>query len=201
MTDRPAAPPDLTAQLQAPDGERAAAAAAVYGQLQGQLHRIARARLGQAAVDGDSALGATALVNEAFLRMFGGPLPAFENTEHFLAYAARTMRSVVVDMARARLAARRGGGAHHTQLGTTLGERLAAPDDEVLDVDAALTTLQQRQPRLAQVVELRYFAGLSDAEIAAMLGVTERTVQRDWVKARLLLAQALRPGGPGAGGS
>lgn len=185
------ASPDITHLLHAAKGGSVTAAAQVYEHLYADLRRIARARIGLA---GDlSQLGTTSLVNEAFLRLWGHELPAFNDTEHFLAYAARTMRSVVVDAVRARQAERRGGDVDHTVLDTVLGATLAAPDEEVLGVDEALAALERSDPRLARVVELRYFVGLSDVEVAGVLGVAVRTVQRDWAKARLFLAQVLRP--------
>jgi RNA polymerase sigma factor (TIGR02999 family) len=193
MQTAPAKQPDITQLLQAAGGGSVTAAAQVYEHLYADLRRIARARLAHGA--DLSLLGTTALVNEAFLRLWGGRVPAFNDTEHFLAYAARTMRSVVVDLVRARQAACRGGDAEHTVLDTLLSETLAAPDEEVLGVDEAMAALERSDPRLARVVELRYFAGLADAEVAAVLGVAERTVQRDWTKARLFLAQVLKPGG------
>ena len=93
--------------------------------------------------------------------------------------------------ARARQAERRGGDAEHVVLDTAMGERLAAPENDVLRVHEALDVLAQADARLAQVVEMRYFGGLSEAEIAEGLGVSERTVRRDWERARLLLLAAL----------
>ncbi len=195
MHTAPAQALDITGLLHEAGGGCATAASQVYEHLYADLRRIARARLRQG---GDlSQLGTTALVSEAFLRLWGHELPRFNDTDHFLSYVARAMRSVVVDMVRARQAERRGGGAEHTVLDTMLGDTLAAPDHEVLAVDEALAALERSEPRLARVVELRYFVGLSDAEVASMLGVAERTVQRDWTKARLFLAQVLKPGEAG----
>jgi RNA polymerase sigma factor (TIGR02999 family) len=101
------------------------------------------------------------------------------------------MRSVIVDHACTRCAQRRGAGAEHVVLDTVGLENLPAPEDQVLEVHEALTVLEQAEPRLAEVVALQYFGGLTDAEIAQALGVTERTVRRDWNKAKLLLKVAL----------
>jgi RNA polymerase sigma factor (TIGR02999 family) len=101
------------------------------------------------------------------------------------------MRSVIVDMARARQSERRGGDADHFTLNTSLGDATKQGEDEVLRVHEALEELGALDPRLAQVVEMRYFAGLTELEIGEALGVTDRTVRRDWEKARLLLAKAL----------
>jgi RNA polymerase sigma factor (TIGR02999 family) len=111
---------------------------------------------------------------------------------HFLAYAATAMRSIIVDWARATRAERRGGGADHVPLDTDNGGSVAQAEDEVLDVDAALASLAKLDPRLVEVVEMRYFGGMSDDEIGQALGLTGRTVRRDWEKARLLLAHALK---------
>jgi RNA polymerase sigma factor (TIGR02999 family) len=102
------------------------------------------------------------------------------------------IRSVIVDLVRARQAERRGGGALHLTLNTTLAGAAADSGDEVLRVHEALDSLSAMDARLGAVVELRYFGGLSEVEIAQALGVTERTVQRDWQKARLFLSTAVR---------
>jgi RNA polymerase sigma factor (TIGR02999 family) len=112
----------------------------------------------------------------------------------FLAYCSRIMRSIVIDLVRERNADRRGGGAPKITLDTTLGESLAAEDDP-LRVDDALEALAGVEPRLAQVVEMRYFGGYSEQEIAEALGLTTRTVQRDWQKARMLLQVMLSDAG------
>ena len=102
------------------------------------------------------------------------------------------MRSIIVDMARARRTERRGGDAVHVTLDTGSGGDVAQPEDEILDLNAALIELARLDERLVRVVEMRYFGGMKDEEIAQTLGLTDRTVRRDWEKARLLLAAALR---------
>ena len=181
---------EITQLLQAAgQGDRAAGDRA-FSLLYADLQRLARSRLRRASEL--TLLDTTALVHESFLRLQGGAEQAFPDRHHFLAYAAKVMRAVVVDVVRARQAERRGGGAEHLPLDTAVVGDLAAHDDEVLRVHEALDELSALEPRLAQVVELRYFGGLTEPEIAASLGVTERTVQRDWQKARLFLAVALR---------
>jgi RNA polymerase sigma factor (TIGR02999 family) len=101
------------------------------------------------------------------------------------------MRSVIVDFARSRLAQSRGGGAEHLVLDTALSNQLCAPESDVLQVHEALDVLAQADKVLAQVVEMRYFGGLTDPEIGAVLGISERTVRRNWDKARMLLAKVL----------
>ena len=156
-----------------------------------ELKKIARARL-HAARHGAPGLNTTALVHESFLRLAGRvDALQFDSRGHFYAYAARVMRSVIVDLVREQAADRRGGGAAHVTLDTVVANGLALADGhddaEALQVDEALTTLATVEPRLAQVVEMRYFAGMTDAEIAQVLGLTDRTVRRDWDKARALL--------------
>jgi RNA polymerase sigma factor (TIGR02999 family) len=136
-------------------------------------------------------LDTTALVHEAWLRLSGAEGKDFPDRRHFLAYAAQAMRSVVIDLVRARQAERRGGGQEHLTLNTAIAELTPQGDDDVLRVHEALDELALLEPRLAQVVEMRYFGGLLEQEIAQALGVTERTVQRDWQKARLFLSMSL----------
>jgi len=102
------------------------------------------------------------------------------------------MRSIIVDYARERTADKRGGSAEHTELRTELDAALPEGAEQIVRVHDALLELESRDARLARVVEMRYFGGLSETEIAEALGVTERTVRRDWEKARLLLADALQ---------
>jgi RNA polymerase sigma factor (TIGR02999 family) len=154
-----------------------------------ELHSMARRQLaGQQA----QTLDATALVHEAYLRLIGRTSVQFDNRAHFFAYAASAMRSVVVDYARQRLAQKRGGDLHRVaELPEDLegGVRL---DEETLGLDEALTRLAGVDPRLAQVVELRYFTGLSELEIATLLKRSERSIRRDWQKARMYLLASLQ---------
>jgi RNA polymerase sigma factor (TIGR02999 family) len=163
---------------------------ALFPALYGELRRLARSRL--AAGGRHTFLDTSALVHEAYLRMQNGGGAGLKDREHFLAYAATTMRSIVVDFVRRRSADRRGGDAEHVTLDTQVAAELGASDDEILAVNEALTTLAQVDPRLVRVVEMRYFAGLTDAEIAQALRLTDRTVRRDWERARLLLAEMLK---------
>ncbi len=154
-----------------------------------ELRRLARSRL--AGGGRYTLLDTSALVHEAFLRMQRGGLVTLNDREHFLAYAASTMRSIVIDFVRRRGAERRGGGVEHVTLDTRAAEQLGASDDEILEVHEALEILATIDERLVRVVEMRYFAGLDDLEIAQALGVSDRTVRRDWERARLLLARIL----------
>ncbi len=159
------------------------------GEVFAELKKIARARLADAG--GLSVLNTTALVNESYLRLAGRVDQLhFPSPGHFFAYASRTMRSIIVDLVRESLSERRGGDLQRVTLDSAI-DALPAADapsaDEALQVDSALQALQAVDARLAQVVEMRYFAGFSEAEIAQALGLSERTVRRDWDKARAIL--------------
>jgi RNA polymerase sigma factor (TIGR02999 family) len=155
------------------------------------LRRMARARL--ATGGRNTVLDTTALVHESYLRLARSHGLAFEDRLRFMSYAGRVMRSVIIDLVRERRAECRGGDVPRIALTTQLGEKLAAEEGEreILRVHEALEVLAQRDPRLAQVVEMRYFGGMTEAEIAQALQVNERTVRRDWSQARLFLADAL----------
>jgi RNA polymerase sigma factor (TIGR02999 family) len=155
-----------------------------------ELRRLAHAKLAPHARS--TMLDTTVLVHECYLKFSAASQLPPQDRAHFLAYSARVMRSVIVDLARAGQAQRRGGDALHVTLGTEVAESVPQPEEDVLHVDEALKQLAELDPRLAQVVEMRYFGGMTEADIAAVLGVTDRTVRRDWEKARLLLAAALR---------
>ncbi len=153
-----------------------------------QLRVLARARL--RAGGRQTLLDTTALVHETYLRLAGVVLDS-DQERSFYAYASRTMRSVIVDLVRKRQAECRGGDRSMVTFTSNLAERQPAEADCILRVHEALEELAGIDARLAQLVEMRYFAGLSEAEIARALGVSERTVRRDWEKARLLLSRAL----------
>lgn len=151
------------------------------------LHRVARGRLRANGQPVD--LSATVLLHETYERLVKLDELKVSDRQQFFTYAAAVMRSVIVDMARARLTARRGAGAYDVPIDTTMESNLASPLDEtVMQIHEALDQLEAVEPRLARVVEMRYFAGLSLPEIAQTMGVAERTVSRDWNKAKALLA-------------
>lgn len=162
----------------------------VFEALYPELRRIAHSRLSRH-VRG-TLMDTTVLVHECYLKFVQAQRLSIADRTHFLAYAATAMRSIVVDAARAARSQRQGGDVVHETLDTAHADSLRQGEDEILDVDAALQQLARLDGRLVKVVEMRYFVGLNDGEIAAALGVTDRTVRRDWEKARLLLAQALR---------
>ncbi len=155
------------------------------------LHRLARSRLRGGGRS--TCLDTTALVHESYLRWIRAALTRHVDRASFFAYASRVMKSIIVDTVRERRAERRGGDLHRITLDTQLIENLPASEYEVLDVDAALSVLAQAEPRLAKIVEMHYFGGFSYAEMAQALDLNERTVRRDWDKARLLLSEMLRP--------
>lgn len=181
---------ELTSLLAAARAGDQRAAGEAFALLYDDLRRLARSRLRQHSTQ--ALLDTTSLVHESFLKLVGQRALVVEDRAHFFAYAAHVMRSVIVDFARARRAERRGGDAEHLVLDTAQAERLALPENDVLRVHEALEVLEQADARLAQVVEMRWFAGLTEPEVAQALGISERTVRRDWEKARLLLMAALR---------
>jgi len=191
MTLPPAADPadDITQLLRQASAGDARAADEVVARLYADLRRIAVSRLRQS---GDLTLDATALVHESYLRLQRAGGLDFPDRKHFLGYASRVMHTIVIDQVRARQAERRGGALQQVTFNTGIADLAPQRDDEVLRVHEALEELAAMDARLAQVVEMRYFAGLTEPEIAETLGVTERTVQRDWSKARLFLSMAMK---------
>lgn len=157
----------------------------VYDELRRLAHLRLRAR-GRV-----SALNTTTLVHESYLRFAGARSVELRDRAHFLGYAARVMRSVIVDLVRKRQSSRRGGGAPHVTLDTELANEIVVAEEELLSVHEALDALTRLDPRMVRIVEMRYFAGMTELEIAGVLGLTERTVRREWEKARLWLASAL----------
>lgn len=154
-----------------------------------QLRDIAHRRLCNS--QGDGSLNTTALVHECYLRFARLGSLSLEDRTHFMGYAGRVMRSVIIDLARERLSQRRGAGARFVTLATDIPGEESAGAERLLRIDSALQQLGESEPRLVQVVELKYFAGLTLQEISQFLGIAPRTVQRDWDRARLLLLAAL----------
>lgn len=160
-----------------------------------ELRRVAHLHLAarRDPAGGDRTLNTTALVHEAYLKLAAGAPGQWRDEAHFRAVASVAMRHILVDRARTRAAQRHGGAF----MQVSLDEHSVATDGDdpetLLAIDAACTRLAETSPRLARLVELRFFGGLSEAEVATALGVTVRTVQREWAKARTLLALALGP--------
>ena len=156
-----------------------------------ELRAIAHRQLG-ARPQGDATLSTTALVHDAYLKLVDQSRAEWKDRAHFLAVASLAMRHILVDRAKARSAAKRGGG----QRRITLDEESISVDDQadaLLQLNDALEQLARLEPRLTRVVECRFFGGLTEEEIAEVLSVTVRTVQRDWAKARMLLRRLLEP--------
>ncbi|MGH8219668.1 MAG: ECF-type sigma factor [Steroidobacteraceae bacterium] len=177
----------LLGRVQAGDADaRQALFAAAYPELQ----RLARSRLR----DGGrhTLLETTGLVHEAYLRYINGGELRAQDRRAFFAYASQVMRSVIVNSVRERVAQKRGGDYRPMTLSTQVAANLSSDEETILQVHEALEALEQADARLAQVAQMRYFGGYSEQEIAEALEITERTVQRDWEKARLILAAALR---------
>lgn len=168
--------------------ENPAQGAEQFLRLYGELRQIAERMLRREAPG--HTLQPTALLNEAWLKLGGHASPEALSREHFLAIAARAMRQVLVEYARRRQTHKRGGDL----VAVTLADDqvgASMPIEELLGLDEALERLAAHDARLARVVEMRFFGGLSEEEIAGALGITARTVQRDWVKARAWLQSEL----------
>jgi len=161
---------------------------AQFAALYEELHRIADRELRRS---GGMVVSATTLLHEAYFRVQQQSGTAFSDRRQFLAYAARVMRNLIIDFARRNLAQKRGGGFEITQLPMAVSEQ-AADAAELERVGVAIDALEAIDPELAQLVNLRFFCGLTFVEIAAVRGVSKRTVQRDWDKARVLLQRALQ---------
>lgn len=190
-TPSPPAPGSITELIDRANGGDADALNRLFEDLYPELHSLARARIRRNSPI--TMLDTTSLLHEFYLRLTKvGTLNAASRAR-FMGYAARAMRNIITDFARARLAERRGGGASDVTLDTGIAQSAASTGEkEVLRVHEALEELAAVDERMVRVVEMRYFGGLTDDEIAEALGLSARTVQRDWEKARLLLSIALR---------
>ena len=179
---------ELTRRAESGD---AAARDALFAALYDELHRLAEGHVRKAY--GPVTLGATTLLHEAYLEISRRESLAFPDRKRFLAYASRAMRGLVIDYVRRRSAQKRGGELTFVVLDDAAAPEAPAPD-AALEFEAlgrALAELAELEPDLAELVDLRFFCGFSLAEIATLRGVSERTVQRDWAKARLVLHDAL----------
>lgn len=195
--DRAADPPDAEATREELPGEHLAASVlpAVYAQLRAAAHKqLSDER-------GGHTLSATALVHEAYLKLASGREVPWEGRRHFYAAAAEAMRQVLLDHARARARVKRGGGRARIDLdqaptvqepGAAGGRAGSLDPDDFVALDGAIRRLGDRDPRMAEVVRLKYYAGLEIAQVAAVLGVSERTVKNDWAFARAWLEREMR---------
>lgn len=181
--------PDFSALVAAAEQGDAAAADALFTALYAELHQMARRELAKRAAG--MTLGATTLLHEAYLDIAGRSGAAFPDRNRFMGYAARVMRGLIIDYVRRRQAQKRGGQFEITSSITEVAA--AIPEAERLSqLNEALGELETVDSRLARVVDLKFFCGFSFVEIAAMTGASERTVQRDWEKARIYLHRVLR---------
>ena len=168
-----------------------AAKDALFATLYGELHRLAQSHLHRSA--GPLTLGATTLLHETYLNIASRDELAFPDRARFLAYASRAMRGLVIHYLRTRNASKRGGELTFTSLDEAQ-EQPAEEHADLLALSGALDRLATLDPRLAELVDLKFFSGFSFADIAGLRGVSERTVQRDWAKARLILYTDLQAG-------
>jgi RNA polymerase sigma factor (TIGR02999 family) len=162
----------------------------LFASLYAELHRLADRELRR---HPGVSVSPTTLVHEAYLNLSGREGAQFEDRGKFLGYLGRAMRGLVIDLVRRQQAEKRGAGFHITQLDTRVSDSVPQLDN-LVQLSEALDELAAASERLAQVVDLRYFCGLSFEEIASLRGDSERTVKRDWEKARLLLQAALDEG-------
>jgi RNA polymerase sigma factor (TIGR02999 family) len=169
------------------EGGDPAAAEALFAALYAELHRLARRELARR--DGYVTLGATTLLHEAYLDISGREGVVFPDRARFMSYAARVMRGLIIDHARRRHAVKRGGMFEIAATSTVIDR--AADQHHLERISDALDELATVDATLAEIVDLKFFCGFSFAEIGAMRGVSERTVQRDWEKARIYLHRAL----------
>ena len=165
------------------------AADALFAALYSELHGLAKRQLARGGAG--VTLGATTLLHEAYLNISQREGAVFPDRGRFMAYAAKVMRGLIIDYARSRQAQKRGGGFEITSVVGEEGEAVT-DERELVQISAALDDLAGVEPSLAEVVDLKFFGGFSFAEIAAMRGVSERTVQRRWEKARIYLHRAIR---------
>ena len=176
---------------QEPDAEQMRIRQQLFATLYNELHRLARRELRR---QGPAiTLGPTALLHEMYLSVHGRREMSFPDKARFLAYACRAMRGLVVDYMRHRKALKRGGAHHVISLPSEVPEQASSVDLERLS--DAVERLAAVNPKLAELVDLKYFSGFSFVDIAALWGISERSIQREWGKARLFLQQCLSEDG------
>jgi RNA polymerase sigma factor (TIGR02999 family) len=180
--------PGLASRRPAVGNENEPAADALFGALYSELRRLAKRELARHGAP--ISLGATSLLHKAYIEFADQNGVSFADRNGFMGYAARVMRGLIIDYARSRQALKRGGQFEITALES--GMELAVDDRELSRISDALDELAKAEPLLAEVVDLKFFCGFSLAEIAAIKGISERTAQRQWEKARIYLHQSIR---------
>jgi RNA polymerase sigma factor (TIGR02999 family) len=180
---------DVTLLLAAARQGKSGAVDQLFSLLYQELRSLARRQLRKQ--DHARALDTTMIVHESYLKLRDRGALKPEDRPQFLAYAASAMRSVIIDLARGRLAEKRGGDNVVVALRTNVAESASASDEELIRIHEALEELAAIEPRLAKIVEMRYFVGMSEEDVAEALGIARRTAQRDWEKARMFLFAAL----------
>jgi RNA polymerase sigma factor (TIGR02999 family) len=179
---------DITRVLQAVE-QREEVSEEMMALVYQELRQLAAARMARESAG--QTLQATALVHEAWLRLFNGHAGVWQNRAHFFGAAAQTMRRILIERARRKMSAKRGERAEHVSI-EEVDIAQTLPDERVLLIDEALQRLQMKDAELARVVMLKFFGGLTNAEVAEMLAVTERTVQNKWVFAKAWLLENIR---------
>lgn len=179
--------PTLSALIASADQGDRSASDVLFTTLYAELHRLASRQLARSS--GELTLGTTTLLHEAYINMSSREGSSFPDRSRFMGYAARVMRGLLIDYVRSRNAQKRGG---QFEIAPLAGEVAAQDGEQLSRIGAALDELASVDPPLAQVVDLKFFCGFSFVEIAAMQGLSERTVQRHWEKARILLHGLIR---------
>lgn len=180
--------PTLSSLMDGAERGDASAADALFSALYSELHRLAKRELARQGFP--MSLGATTLLHQAYIEIAGKDQVTFPDCARFMGYAARVMRGLIIDYARSRSAQKRGGQFEITSVGTEVVN--AADDRELSQISEALDELAKADPLLAEIVDLKFFCGFTFGEIAAMKGISERTTQREWEKARIYLHRAIR---------
>jgi RNA polymerase sigma factor (TIGR02999 family) len=184
---------EISRLIQSSEGGSAPARQELFSVMYHELHRIAQRELRR---NGSLTLSPTTLLHEAYLSMSAGASPDFPDRARFLAYACRAMRGLVIDYIRSRSAQKRGGEFEFTALPTAVPVE-ANDDREFERLSEALDALGTLDPRLARVVDLKFFCGFGFEEVAGLLGISLRTAKRDWDKARIFLQSELRASSAG----
>jgi len=178
----------ITALLASAERGDRAAADALFSALYAELHRMARRELSKRG--SGVTLGATTLLHDAYIDIAKREGPSFPDRNRFMGYASRVMRGIIIDYVRSRQAQKRGGLYDLTSIRTDIAEAISDSMD-LSELSDALDELARVEPRLSRIVDLKFFCGFSFSEIGAMLDLSERTVQRDWEKARIYLHNVL----------